>query len=129
MLAESTTDIILKTDPKGFIVHATSAISDLGRGEQVREPGREAGALVGPHLLDLVSPEAKQQISRAHARAMAGEDMGWIEFPALTRDNRKRWFEIRLRPTACWASCATSTNCARSASGCSPRPTPTRSPA
>ncbi|EJL25033.1 PAS domain S-box/diguanylate cyclase (GGDEF) domain-containing protein [Novosphingobium sp. AP12] len=97
MLAESTTDVILKTDPKGFIVHATSAISDLGSGEQVREPGRDVGALVGPHLLDLVSPEAKQQISRAHERAMAGEDMGWIEFPALTRDNRKRWFEIRLR--------------------------------
>lgn len=93
MLAESTTDVILKTDPKGFIVHATAGISELG----VEPAGREDAALVGPHLLDIVAPEAKQQIARAHARAMAGEDVDWIEFPALTRDERKRWFEIRLR--------------------------------
>ncbi|AOR75467.1 hypothetical protein NRB_16600 [Novosphingobium sp. 11B] len=94
MLAESSTDVILKTDPKGFIVHATSGIAELGH----RDPARiDGGGLVGPHLLDLVAPEAKQQISKAHARAMAGEDLDWIEFPALTRDDRKRWFELRLR--------------------------------
>lgn len=89
MLAESSTDVIFKTDPKGFVVHATPAMAELGSGE--------AGALVSPHLLDLVAPEAKQQIARAHARAMAGEDGEWIEFPAVTRDDRKRWFELRLR--------------------------------
>lgn len=94
MLAESSTDVILKTDPKGFIVHATPGIVELGHREPARSDG---GALVGPHLLDLVAPEAKQQISKAHARAMAGEDIDWIEFPALTRDDRKRWFELRLR--------------------------------
>lgn len=93
MLAESTTDVILKTDPKGFIVHATSGIAELG----ADEAARDGAALVGPHILDLVAPEAKQQIARAHARAMAGEDVDWIEFPALTRDERKRWFELRLR--------------------------------
>ncbi len=93
MLAESTTDVILKTDPKGFIVHATSGIAELG----AEEAARDGAALVGPHILDLVAPEAKQQIARAHARAMAGEDVDWIEFPALTRDERKRWFELRLR--------------------------------
>lgn len=93
MLAESTSDVILKTDPKGFIVHATSGIAELGAEEGVRD----GAALAGPHLLDFVAPEAKQQIARAHARAMAGEDVDWIEFPALTRDERKRWFELRLR--------------------------------
>ncbi|WP_429277055.1 GGDEF domain-containing protein [Novosphingobium gossypii] len=93
MLAESATDVILKTDPKGFIVHATSGMSELGP----RDGARETAGLVGPHLLDIVAPEAKQQISRAHARAMAGEDVDWIEFPAVTHDERKRWFEIRLR--------------------------------
>ncbi|WP_236711401.1 GGDEF domain-containing protein [Novosphingobium barchaimii] len=97
MLAESSTDVILKTDPKGFIVHATSAIADLGIRVPGSEAGREANALVGPHLLDLVAPEAKQQVARAHARAMAGEDIDWIEFPALGNDERRRWFEIRLR--------------------------------
>lgn len=93
MLAESTTDVILKTDPRGIIVHATSGIAELG----LRETAREGAVPVGSHLLDLVAPEAKQQISRAHARAMAGEDIDWIEFPAITHDDRKRWFEIRLR--------------------------------
>ncbi|WP_245892266.1 GGDEF domain-containing protein [Novosphingobium guangzhouense] len=98
MLAESTTDVILKTDPKGFIVHATSGIADLGHRDAHRDAVRgDAGMLVGPHILDLVAPEAKQQISKAHARAMAGEDVDWIEFPALTRDDRKRWFELRMR--------------------------------
>jgi diguanylate cyclase (GGDEF)-like protein/PAS domain S-box-containing protein len=98
MLAESTTDIILKTDPKGFIVHATSAIAELGHGERTAGQQPEHGsAFPGPHLLDFVSPEAKQQLARAHARALAGEDVDWIEFPAITRDDRKRWFEIRLR--------------------------------
>ncbi|WP_159981816.1 MULTISPECIES: GGDEF domain-containing protein [unclassified Novosphingobium] len=97
MLAESSTDVILKTDPKGFIVHATSAIAGLGIRVPGSEAGREANALVGPHLLDFVAPEAKQQVARAHARAMAGEDIDWIEFPALGNDERRRWFEIRLR--------------------------------
>ncbi|MEE4453271.1 GGDEF domain-containing protein [Novosphingobium resinovorum] len=97
MLAESTTDVILKTDPKGFIVHATPGIADLGHRDAAGKESGLAGGICGPHLLDLVAPEAKQQISRAHARAMAGEDIDWIEFPALTRDERKRWFEIRLR--------------------------------
>ncbi|MFC0204105.1 GGDEF domain-containing protein [Novosphingobium soli] len=89
MLAESTTDVILKTDPNGFIVHATAALADLGE--------REPGSPVGPHLLDLVVAEARPLVARAHARAMAGEDVGWVEFPAIGRDNRRRWFEIRLR--------------------------------
>lgn len=93
MLAESATDIILKTDPKGFIVHATTGMAELGP----RDGGRDTAGLVGPHLLDIVAPEAKQQISKAHARALAGEDVDWIEFPAITYDDRKRWFEIRLR--------------------------------
>lgn len=93
MLAESLTDIIFKTDGKGFIVHATPAISELGNPDPDYSPCPSLGA----HLLDFVAPEAKQEISRAHARAMGGEDVGWTEFPAITRDNRKRWFEVRLR--------------------------------
>lgn len=100
MLAESTTDVIFKTDPKGFIVHATSGMAELGnRAELGRKagPGQPVRDAAGPHFLDLVAPEARQQIARAHARALAGEDVDWIEFPAVTRDERKCWFEIRLR--------------------------------
>ncbi|KQM19408.1 diguanylate cyclase [Novosphingobium sp. Leaf2] len=95
MLAESTTDVILKTDAKGFIVHATVAISELGLSAAVTRG--ESGAAIGTHLLDLVSPDARQSVSRALSGALAGEDTGWVEFPAVTHDDRRRWFEIRLR--------------------------------
>lgn len=89
MLAESTTDVILKTDAKGFIVYGTPIIAELGR--------HEPGGLVGQHLVDLIAPEARETVARAHARALAGEDLDWIEVPAITADDRRRWFELRLR--------------------------------
>lgn len=89
MLAESTSDIILKTDMKGFIVHASPGIERLG----VRQPD----SMLGPHLLDLVAPEAKEAVEQAHSLAVAGRSSGeWVEFPAITADCRKRWFEIRF---------------------------------
>lgn len=52
--------------------------------------------LVGPHLLDLVGPEGKDAVSKAHAAALAGNETGqWVEFPAVTSDERERWFEMR----------------------------------
>jgi len=94
MLAESTSDIILKTDNRGFIVDATQAISHLG----VREPNM----LLGPHLLDIVAPEAKDAVAHAHADAVNGAAGGVdkdrpVEFPAITTDGLNRWFEIRFR--------------------------------
>lgn len=97
LLAETTSDIIFKTDPGGFIVEATPTIAALGFGQrQAPEPR---------HLLDIVAPEARATIERAHARAVAargieagrGPDGDWIEFPAVSPDERRRWFEICFR--------------------------------
>jgi len=89
MLADSTSDVILKTDGKGFIVHATAGIARLGF--------REPNMLVGPHLLDLVAPEARDAVARAHAHALDQlTPSDWIEFPAQTLDGLNRWFEIRF---------------------------------
>lgn len=90
MLATSPTDIILKTDRTGTIVHASAGMAVLGE--------QWGGALaVGQHVLDFVSPEARPQIANAHACALEGEDVDWIEFAALTNHGRKQWFEIRFR--------------------------------
>lgn len=102
MLAESTSDLILKTDCRGFILDATQAISGLGSGFGSgfgSGPGnREPNMLVGPHLLDLVAPEAKETVELAHADAVAGRGTDApVEFPATTTDGLNRWFEIRFR--------------------------------
>ncbi|EIZ81074.1 hypothetical protein WSK_0466 [Novosphingobium sp. Rr 2-17] len=90
MLAESRSDIVIKTDCNGLIVHASSGIEALG----LRAPG----LVGGPHLLELVGPEARVAVAQAHAQALLGkEDAGWIEFPALTADGLQHWFEICFR--------------------------------
>lgn len=93
LLAENTSDIILKTDFNGFIVNASSGFAALG----LREP--DTDPLSAPHLLDLVAPEAKDLVARAHAQAVSEQDQptDWTEFPALTADGETRWFELRFR--------------------------------
>lgn len=90
LLAETSSDIILKTDLQGRIVHASPGIRRLGV---------ERLAEVGPHLLDLVAEQGRAAVSRALDLAIAGEQGAqWVEFPAVTADARETWFEIRIRP-------------------------------
>jgi diguanylate cyclase (GGDEF)-like protein/PAS domain S-box-containing protein len=90
LLADTTSDIILKTDRNGFIVHASPAIERLG----ISLPGM----LIGPHIQDLVHPACAQQIEAQHEAAIAGgAGTQWAEYPALAGDRTERWFEIRMR--------------------------------
>lgn len=90
LLAETSSDIILKTDRDGTIVHASPGIQKLGV-----QPLAE----VGPHLLDLVAEPGRAAVASALEAAMAGgQSVQWVEFPALTADARESWFEIRIRP-------------------------------
>lgn len=90
LLAETTSDIILKTDLAGHIAHASPALQRLGF--------PEPDMLVGLRLLDLVAPEARDEVGRAHDEALAGVGPGqWVEFPAVTTDERRCWFEIKIR--------------------------------
>ncbi|HKT86633.1 MAG TPA: diguanylate cyclase [Novosphingobium sp.] len=90
LLAECTSDIILKTDCDGRIVHASPAFERAG----FRVP--EAGK--APNLLDLVEASHREQIARAQADALQGREHGeWIEFPAVTADERQHWFELHMR--------------------------------
>lgn len=90
LLAETTQDIILKTDRDGFILHASPAIGELG----LLLPEM----LIGPHLLDLVSPSHAATIKAAHDDVASGASGdGWIEFPAMTANHTERWFALRMR--------------------------------
>ncbi len=68
LLAESTSDIVLKTDTEGRIVDASASLERAGF--QIR------GTLAGTHLLDLVAPDGKVGVMREHAQAVAGADTG-----------------------------------------------------
>lgn len=90
LLAEDTTDIILKTDRKGYILHASPGIGRLGL--------PLTGQLIGHHLVDLVHPSFAAAIKSEHETAIAGRQGGrWIEVPAVTRTGEERWFEIQIR--------------------------------
>lgn len=90
LLADATSDIILKTDCQGFIVHASPAIGRLG----VSLPGM----LIGPHIQDLVHPACAAAVRRRHAAAIDGRLGDWIEVRALTGDLDEHWFQIQTRP-------------------------------
>lgn len=90
LLAESTSDIIIKSDLAGTIVSASPGLERMGF--------RQPDIRVGMRLLDIVAPEAREDVAHAYDDALAGADSGgWIEFPAITNDDRQRWFEIQMR--------------------------------
>ncbi|MCB2080196.1 MAG: GGDEF domain-containing protein [Novosphingobium sp.] len=90
LLAESSSDIVLKTDRDGFIVHATPAIERLG----LLPPDM----LIWPHILDLVDDTHVAAIAAAHSAAISGKGQGArVEFLAKGNGESERWFEIQLR--------------------------------
>lgn len=90
LLAESTSDIIIKSDLAGTIVSASPGLERMGF--------RQPDIRVGMRLLDIVAPEAREDVAHAYDDALAGANSGdWIEFPAITNDDRQRWFEIQMR--------------------------------
>ena len=90
LLADVTSDIILKTDRKGFIVHASPALERLG----IALPNM----LIGPHIQDIAHPACAAAIEVRHEATIEGKQSGdWMEFPALTHDRGERWFEIQMR--------------------------------
>lgn len=90
LLAENSTDIILKTDIEGFIVHASPAIEQLGF--------LLPNMLIGPHILDLVHPSCAAKVQSEHEAAIRGGQTGqWVEFPAQTQDDREQWYQMQMR--------------------------------
>lgn len=90
LLAEATSDVILKTNSDGFIVHASPGIERLGVRLQADR--------IGPHVLDLVADSARAAVARELDAALAGQQTErWVEFPAVSNDDRDTWFELQAR--------------------------------
>ena len=93
LLAEHTSDIILKTDRDGFILHASPAFESSG----LHQPDM----LIRPHLLDFVHPSCTEVVKAGHQAAIAGKEFGrWIEFSAVDTSGEDRWFAIQSRSLA-----------------------------
>lgn len=90
ILAEGTSDIVLKTDCQGYILHASPGIRQLGL--QLND------LLIGHHIVDLVHSSWAGAIKTEHDAAIAGRpNGGWIELPVLTDTGENRWFELQFR--------------------------------
>ncbi|MFA9201710.1 MAG: diguanylate cyclase domain-containing protein [Cypionkella sp.] len=90
LVAASPTDLVVKTDRSGRIVHATPGNDQLG-------PRLTGGDPVGRHLLDLLHPSCAEAVLAEHAAAVAGRSRNdWLEVRAVTDDGVPRWLEMRL---------------------------------
>ncbi|MBS0482430.1 MAG: GGDEF domain-containing protein [Proteobacteria bacterium] len=86
MLADNADNIVVKSDPRGFIVSASPALAGLGA--NLRD------LLFGPHLSDLARSDRAEALAVRHRATFAGHGNGqWHEFPSSTGG----WFEIRMQ--------------------------------
>ena len=93
LLAESPSDIILKTNREGFVLHASPGLELLGFPLPTM--------LIGPHLLDLIHPSHEERVREELEAAFRGmPHRAWFEVAVVTPDRRRRWFEMQIRGLA-----------------------------
>lgn len=94
LLAENTSDVVLKSSEDGFITYASPAARRYG----VENPAE----LIGRHLLDIIHPTHAGAVMALHGAAIAGEaDSQWNECVVPTADGPQgqgmdRWFEVQI---------------------------------
>ena len=99
LLEESSGDIVVRVDRRGFIIHASANIAELGLDC--------VSALLPPHITDLAERDHAAFVNEHVTMALAGRlSGGWIEFPVTACDERatcrepqcQRWYALSLRP-------------------------------
>ena len=99
LLQESSGDIVARLDRRGFIIHASANIAELGLDA--------APALLMPHITDLAGPDHAAFVAEHVTTALSGDaQRGWVEFPVATcREHDschapqcERWYALSLRP-------------------------------
>jgi len=101
LIEEASGDIVIRLDRRGFIIHASGNIAELGCDF--------GAALLLPHITDLAEPDHAASLGEHVGAVLAGESKtGWIEFPVAVFDGGqtagaraplgRRWYAISLRP-------------------------------
>ncbi len=101
LIEEASGDIVIRLDRRGFIIHASGNVADLGFDFDT--------TLLPPHITDLADADHAAVLGEHVGAILAGEARpGWIEFPANLPTQGfepsgglpqpRRWFAISLRP-------------------------------
>jgi GGDEF domain-containing protein len=99
LLEDAAGDILIRLDHRGFIVHASANIADLGCDF--------SASLLLPHITDLAESDHRSFVGAHVAAALGGSGKsGWIEFPVVACGDRdtcreqacQRWYALSLRP-------------------------------
>lgn len=76
LLEEASGDIVIRLDERGFILHASANIAEVGVDL--------SSALLLPHITDLATRDHVAYLSGHVSAALAGHTQtGWIEFPVM----------------------------------------------
>ena len=100
LLEDASGDIVIRIDRRGFILHASANIAELGLDV--------SAALLLPHITDLASRDHAAFLGDHVGAVLAGRaQTGWAEFPVNACDDRdaachkpqcQRWYALSLRP-------------------------------
>lgn len=99
LLEEASGDIVVRLDVRGFIIHASANIVDLGLDF--------TSALLLPHITDLADRDHAAFLGQHISTVLCGQiQSGWVEFPVNACDSREtcretqcpRWYALSLRP-------------------------------
>lgn len=99
LLEETAGDIVIRIDRRGFILHASANIADLGLDC--------SSALLLPHITDLAAPDHSEFLGAQIADVLAGRShTGWAEFPVIASDGSdpghprdgQLWYALSVRP-------------------------------
>jgi GGDEF domain-containing protein len=99
LLEEASGDIVIRLDERGFIIHASANIAELGLDI--------TGALLLPHITDLAERDHAGFVGEHVATVLEGRtNSGWIEFPVIACEERstcretrcQRWYALSLGP-------------------------------
>jgi diguanylate cyclase (GGDEF)-like protein len=86
----SNTNIVIRSDARGFIECATSTIAEIGFDL--------SSLLFGPHIRDLGHASHAEAIEAAHRAALTGQGQSpSLEFPGPGDDRASNWYEVRMR--------------------------------
>lgn len=90
LIADHSSDILLKLDCHGQITYVSPSIRNLG--------AFEPSALIGRESIELIPEQDQDRVRMLYRQALGEPDRAHcFEYEALTADGRRRWFEAHVR--------------------------------